>query len=146
MKRRFELRRAVRRPIEVISSLWDEALRFVTGDLTPRGAYVLSDLLPPTGDNLVCSFDLGLGRPFDLFGEVVRVNMMRRRTDVGPPGFAVRFLDAGPRERLSIRRALLGLPPPLPGHRRAGLAPALASAPTPTADGRLIAPARGSIL
>ena len=46
MKKRFEIRRLVNRPIEIISSLWDEPLNFFTGDLSPRGTYVFSELMP----------------------------------------------------------------------------------------------------
>jgi hypothetical protein len=118
---RFEMRRGASVGIEVISSLWDVPLDFLTRDLSPRGAYVVSELLPDRGDHVLCSFDLGAGRPFELFAEVVRVNPLRRASDLADPGFGLSFLDAGPLARLQIRRALAGTPPPLPGRRASDL-------------------------
>ena len=118
MLRRFEMRRAVARPIEVIASAWDEPVVLATTDMSPRGAYVASELLPNLGENVVCAFRLGEGRGFDFFGEVVRVNLLRRRSDRGRPGFGVRFLDARPLDRIRIREALRNTPPPLPVMRR----------------------------
>ncbi len=118
MKKRFEMRRCVARPMEIISSLWDDPLGFTTSDLSPRGAYVLSELLPDMGEHMVCSFDLGNQLQFDFFGEVVRVNLKRRRSDITSPGFGVRFMDASAMDRLKIRYALKGTPPPIPEMRR----------------------------
>ena len=56
MKKRFETRRMVTRPIEIISSLWDAPLGFETADLSPRGAYVITDLLPEMGRGINISF------------------------------------------------------------------------------------------
>ncbi|HUT77418.1 MAG TPA: PilZ domain-containing protein [Polyangia bacterium] len=119
---RFETRRGASVGIEVISSLWDTPIDFLTRDLSPRGAYVRSELLPDPGDHVICSFDLGCRRPFELFAEVVRVNLLRRAGDGADPGFGLRFLDARPFDRLRIRQALANTPPPRPdGHRlRAG--------------------------
>lgn len=109
--RRFEMRRSLSRPIEVISATWDEPVEFAMGDLSPRGAYVRSELLPSLGENVVCAFDFGPERRFDFFAEVIRLNMHRRRADRGWPGFGLRFLDAKPLDRLRIRDALRNLPP-----------------------------------
>ena len=116
--KRFEVRRAFRRPIEVISASWDMPIGFLTGDLSPRGAYVLSDLMPDMGEHIVCSFNLGNDLEFDFFGEIVRVNMMRRKVDWGAPGFGIRFMDAGPKDRIKIRDVLRGTPPPIPTMRK----------------------------
>lgn len=118
MLRRFEMRRAVARPMEVIASAWDEPILLATTDMSPRGAYVASELLPNLGETVVCAFDLGKDRAFDFFGEIVRVNLLRRRSDRGRPGFGVRFLDARPLDRIRIREALRNTPPPLPVMRR----------------------------
>lgn len=123
---RFETRRCASVGIEVISSLWDIPIGFVTRDLSPRGGYVLSELLPDPGDHVICSFGLDPGRTFELFAEVARVNPLRRSTDTAHPGFGLRFLDAGPWDRLHIRRALAGIPPTLPirvPHRAGGREP-----------------------
>jgi hypothetical protein len=118
MVRRFEMRRVVARPIEVISARWDEPIMLATSDLSPRGAYVASELLPDLGENVLCAFNLGPGHAFDFFGQIVRVNLLRRRSDRGRPGFGVRFLDARPLDRIKIREALRNTPPPLPMMRR----------------------------
>jgi hypothetical protein len=120
MKKRFEIRRLVSRPIEIISSLWDEPLKFFSGDLSPRGAYVFSELMPEIGENIYCSFDLGLAKPFEFFAEVVRANMMRRENDSGYPGFGLDFIDAGPLDRLKIRNRLRSLPQIIPSIPRIG--------------------------
>ena len=111
MLRRFETRCQVARPIEIISSAWDEPLVLSIGDLSPRGTYIYSELMPDKGEHIHCSFDLGLERPFEFFGEIARVNLLRRASDLGYPGFGVRFLDAGPFDRLRIRSLLRDRPP-----------------------------------
>jgi hypothetical protein len=129
MARRFEMRRKLSRPIEVISAAWDEAIGFATGDLSPRGVYVESEILPELGEHVVCSFDLGPERAFDLFAEVVRVNLMRRHADERLwPGFGLRFMDAKPLDRIKIRDALRNLPP-MPMMRRPPRAGALMAPP-----------------
>jgi hypothetical protein len=118
MHSRFEIRRTISRPIEIISSLWDDPLGFATRDLSPRGAYIVSELLPDLGEDVVCCFALGRSLRFDLFAKVVRVNLMRRKSDLRHPGFGVRFTDATPLDRLRIRGALRGTPPPIPQMRQ----------------------------
>jgi hypothetical protein len=122
MKKRFEIRRSVKIPIEVITSMWDEPINFRTGDLTPQGAYVVSEFMPAIGEKIVCSFSLSdmlcRIKEYCFFGEVTRVNLLRRSTDKGRPGFGVRFLDAAPLDRLRIRSILFGLPPPLSSPRK----------------------------
>jgi len=139
MSRRFELRRVVARPIEVIASAWDDPVLFSTGDLSPRGAYVHSELLPDLGEAIVCAFDLGSGCAFDFFGEVVRVNMLRRASDRGRPGFGVRFVDAKPLDRIKIRDALRHVPPP-PFMRRPPRDGRIAPPPWGRADGPYVQP------
>lgn len=118
MYKRWELRRSVRLPLEVILPGCDDLVRLEASDLSPAGAFIESDLLPDKGEPLVCCF--GLRRPdeYCLFANVTRVNLLRRRYDSGPPGFAVSFIDALPLERLRIRQLLRGLPPPVPRPKR----------------------------
>ena len=119
MKKRFEVRRLVTRPMEIISSIWDEPIDFYTGDLSPRGTYVFSELMPDMGEHIICSFNLGSNLDFDFFGEIVRINMLRRKADENYyPGFGIQFTDAGPLDRLRMRNALCGTPPPVPTLRR----------------------------
>ncbi len=119
MYKRFEIRRQTALPMEIISSFADEPFCLTATNLSPRGAYLESELLPDLGEHLVCSFDLE--NAFCLFGEVSRVNLMRRKWETGRPGFGIQFLDATPKERLAIRQALRGLPPPVPKRKRDGV-------------------------
>ena len=119
MQKRFEVRRSIEVPIEIITSLWDDPITLAAGDLSPRGVYIQSEFMPEAGEHVVCSFDISKGlRACCFFGEVTRVNMLRRKVDTGWPGFGIKFLDAAPFDRLRIRQALRGLPPPVPTSRR----------------------------
>jgi hypothetical protein len=118
MKKRFEHRHAIQCPIEVISAAWDEAVTLDATDLSPRGAYIESALLPDKGEDIVCSFRLDASKTFDFFARVERVNLLRRDGEIEGAGFGVRFLDATPIDRLSIRDRLKKTPPPLPFLRR----------------------------
>jgi hypothetical protein len=118
MYKRFEMRRSAGVPIEVISNKSDLPLDFISWDLSPGGAYLMSDAIPTIGEQLVCSFHIDDARSFCFFSEVTRINRGRRACDTGPPGFGVRFMDPTPRDRLAIRGALHGLPPSLPTPRR----------------------------
>ena len=132
MKKRFEIRRSVERPIEIISSVWEDPVEFYTADLSPRGGFIVSEYILDMGEQIVCSFDLGAKNKFVFLGEVKRINLMRRKTDVLRPGFGIKFLDAGPMERIKIRYALRGTPPPVPMMRRApGFAKRVLSVPKP---------------
>ena len=118
MHKRFEMRRTIGTPIEIITSFWDEPVDLIASDLSPRGAYLESELMPEPGEHIVCSLELDNGiQEFCFFGEVTRVNLNRRATDGGRPGFGIQFLDCSPLERLAIRDALRGLPPPVPTRR-----------------------------
>ena len=119
MYRRYEVRRQLTLPMEIIGSFADDPFRLRALDLSPRGAFVASEIVPDPGEYLVCSFQLD--DTYSFFGEVSRVNMLRRSSDYGLPGFGIKFLDAAPLQRLAIRHALRGLPPPLPAPRRDGV-------------------------
>ena len=118
MQKRFEMRRTIETPIEIITSFWDEPVNLIASDLSPRGAYLESELMPELGEHVVCSLELEEGtREFCFFGEVTRINLNRRKADGGRPGFGIQFLDCSPMDRLMIRAALRGLPPPIPSRR-----------------------------
>lgn len=119
MYKRFEIRRQTALPVEIIASFADEPFFLTARNISPRGAFLESELLPDLGEHLICSFDLD--KNFCFFGEVNRVNLMRRRRETGRPGFGVEFLDTTPLHRMAIRNALRGLPPPIPQRRRDGV-------------------------
>lgn len=122
MYKRFEIRRSARIPIEVITNMWDEPLSLMADDLSPRGTYLVSEMMPNLGEHIVCSFRLPrIEREQMFFGEVSRINWYRRKADKGRPGFGVKFIDTTPMDRLRIREALASLPPPLPMGRRDGV-------------------------
>jgi len=112
MHKRFEVRRLAGVPIEVISAKSDLPFDFVSFDMSPRGAFLMSDAEPRLGEQIVCSFSLdGAAKPFCFFAEVSRVNRGRRVSDFAPRGFGVRFLDPTAFERLTIRSCLRSQPP-----------------------------------
>jgi len=112
MRKRFEVRRLAGVPMEVISAKSDLPIEFVSFDLSPRGAFLMSDAAPRVGEQIVCAFSLdGASKPFCFFGEVTRVNRGRRTSDAGPTGFGVTFLDPTALERLVIRSCLRDSPP-----------------------------------
>ena len=122
MYKRFEIRKKAQIPVEVITNFCDTPVMFITDDLSPRGTYLISDFLPDLGEHIICSFDLRRDEgEYCFFGEVSRINWFRRKTDNGRPGFGVRFMDTTPRNRLKLRQALRGLPPPVPAKMRDGV-------------------------
>ena len=122
MYKRFEIRRKAQIPIEVVTNFCDTPVKFISFDLSPRGTYLISDFLPDIGEHIVCSFNLNRDDgEFCFFGEVNRINWLRRKTDNGRPGFGVQFMDTTPLSRLKMRAALRGLPPPVPAKMRDGV-------------------------
>jgi Tfp pilus assembly protein PilZ len=118
MYKRFESRRMAAVPMEIITAKTDLPMEFVSFDLSPGGAYLMTDAVPRLGEQLVCAFDLDGESPMCFFGVVSRINQGRRACDRGPRGFGVRFLDARPMERLKIRRSIKALAPTIPAARR----------------------------
>ena len=119
MQKRFEIRRSLGIPMELILPDWDFPINLFASDLSPRGTYIQSEIMPDDGEHVVCSFKLKDNQPeYCFFGEVTRINWLRRKSDTGWPGFGIEFLDANPFQRLNIRHSLKGLPPPIPGVKR----------------------------
>jgi len=118
---RYEMRRAMRIPVELMTPDWDEPVTLTSADLSPRGCYLPSRVLLERGTPVVVSFRLGSdAAEWTLFGEGVRVSAWRRLTDRHDGGFGVRFVGTRAMDRLRLRERLRGGPPPLP--RRAGRA------------------------
>ena len=112
---RYEVRKAFDQDVELITSDWDEPVGLPARDLSPGGVFVATDLPLERGAELVLSFRVAdCPKEITVFAEVVRVNLPRRRSDRARAGMGVRFLDMTPLERLFVREALRGVPPPLP--------------------------------
>lgn len=112
---RFEVRKAFGHEIELVAADWDEPIGLPARDLSPGGVFVATELPLEEGSELVVSFWVPqCPGEITVFGEVVRVCLPRRRSDRFSPGMGVRFLDISPLERLFVRDALRGVPPPLP--------------------------------
>ena len=122
MQKRFEVRRSTQILTEVAAPSWDVPVALLARDLSPRGMYLQSERIPEIGEHLFCAFALARApREHCFLSKVNRVNWHRRRTDQSRPGFGVEFLDVSPLNRLRIRSALRGLPPPLPSGNRGSL-------------------------
>jgi hypothetical protein len=117
--RRSEVRKSLRLPIEVVHPDWETPEVWTTSDLSPTGAWVRTEREAAPGDAIIVSFRLPHGsRELSFFAEVIRVLWEYRDDELVPSGFAVRFLDAGPLDRLRIREALRGIPPRVPAASR----------------------------
>ena len=117
--RRSEVRKSLRLPVEVVHPDWEMPEVWTTADLSPTGAWVRTERETAPGDAVVLSFQLpNSSRELSFFGRVVRVLWEIRDDELVPSGFAVRFLDAGPLDRLRIREALRGIPPRIPAAAR----------------------------
>jgi len=123
---RYEVRKAVRVPVEVVCAEWDEPVAMTTADLSPRGCFLPTGVLVEPGTSLVVSFRIGgEAGECSFFGEVSRVARWRRRTDPRFGGLGVRFIGLRPIERLRLRERLRRVPPPLPSRRRGRVPPPL---------------------
>lgn len=112
---RFEVRKAFGRDVELVTSDWDDPIGLPAHDLSPGGVFVATELPLYRGAEIVLSFRVpDCPREITVFGEVVRVCLPRRRSDPQRAGMGIRFLDITPLERLYVRSALRGVPPPLP--------------------------------
>jgi hypothetical protein len=114
-QRRAEVRKGLCIPIEVVHPDWGSPALMVSSDLSPTGVCLRGAAASTPGDPVVVTFRLP-DRPdeFSFFGEVVRAVTSPGAPTSAPGGFAVRFLDVGPRDRLLLREALRRFPPPLP--------------------------------
>lgn len=121
---RRSVRRAVQLECDVVSSLWDDAVALPVTNLCEHGAWLETSLPLGVGDEVYLAFSppgWRTGAPILVVGEIVRVGLTRRRSDVGQPGMAVRFREIGVADFRGLAASLRGLPPQLPiaeEHRR----------------------------
>lgn len=116
--RRQSVRRAVDLACSVRSDLWNGPLPLAARDVSPDGLWLASPFALDPGAQLVLSFrpprwPVGCW-PVVALGEVVRADLRRRRSDAGPSGMGVRFVDIAHADHSRMHRTLRGLPPPLP--------------------------------
>jgi len=117
--KRYETRKASKTDMELISSLWDESVCLMATDISPRGAFVATDLPLEQGEHVVVAFSMDdEDAEYVIFAEVTRVCLNRRTTDRGLSGMGLKFLDIKPYERLKIRESVRKVPPPVPGATR----------------------------
>lgn len=116
-RRRRSLRREVRLETEVRSDLWDGAITLLATDISLHGMWLEADFPLGIGSQLTLAFippDCPQRIPFFAKGKIVRVSLLRRRTDYGHAGMGVAFQDLSADQVQRLTRALRGLPPPVP--------------------------------
>lgn len=121
-RRRRSLRRSVRLETEVASELWDGSVSLLATDLSLHGVWLEADFALDIGSELSMSFALpnaGPSATVSARGRVVRVGLLRRRTDVGRAGMGISFLDLPSTQTERLSRALRGVPPPVTRERAA---------------------------
>ncbi|MDD9970605.1 MAG: PilZ domain-containing protein [Myxococcales bacterium] len=139
--RRRSLRRAVHVETEVLSDIWDERVWLMATNLSLDGLWLQSPLPLDPGDEVLLTLRPPRWRysdPLLALAQVVRVALPRRRHDVSAPGMGLRFIGLEWPLQRALREALMGLPPPLPGHGCDGspvpqAPPERASQPAPAA-------------
>jgi hypothetical protein len=121
--KRVSVRRAVKLRCDVHSDLWDGAVSYDVGNLSPEGIWLASSTPLEPGEDLLVSF-APPGRDIRLhaLATVSRVGMWRRTQDPWPLGMGLSFTHLGRRDLEQLRRALIGIPPPLPRRSRGGSA------------------------
>jgi hypothetical protein len=137
-RRRRSLRRTVQLDTEVTSDLWDGAITFRATDISLHGIWLEADFPLGIGSELALSFilpDCPSHSPLHVRGRVVRVSLLRRRTDSGHAGMGVCFHELRPDQIQRLTRALHGMPPPIP-RRQAPLERIARVASFSTEDGR----------
>jgi hypothetical protein len=116
-RRRRSLRRSVQLETEVTSDLWDGAITLLATDISLHGMWLEADFPLGIGSELTISFtppDCPQRNPIRAQGTVVRVSLLRRRTDYGHAGMGVAFHDLSADQVQRLTRALHGMPPPVP--------------------------------
>jgi PilZ domain len=115
--RRRSLRRAVAVECDLHSNVWDGTVALEATDISNEGLWIETPYALSEGEELVVSFDLPGARENGRFwavAEVARVGLFRRQSDEQPSGMGLVFTYFCEADRLRLRAALQGRPPPLP--------------------------------
>jgi hypothetical protein len=128
-KRRRSLRRAVALECDLHSNVWDGTVALSATDISNEGLWIETPYALCEGEELVVSFELPGTRENGRFwavAEVARVGLFRRQRDDQPSGMGLVFTYFCQDDRLRLRAALQGRPPPLPAcARRTSVPPPL---------------------
>lgn len=112
---RAELRRGLTLDVQLSNDTFLEPLWLRALDVSPGGMFLASPLVLDVGEELDVSFwPRRAPAPINLRAEVCRVMLNRRRADRGPHGMGLQFIGVDRGSRRALRRALRGVPPPLP--------------------------------
>jgi len=125
---RFEVRKAWPTQIEMISQYWDEPIEMMATDISPGGLFIPGDILLEAGEPVVACFNMpGHKEQYQLFGDITWVSLPRRASDHGLAGMGIQFVKTSPLERITMRQALRGVPPPMPYFKLTSFAPGAAA-------------------
>ena len=116
-QRRSALRRAVHLEAHVLCDAWDGPVEHLATNLSEQGIWLSSQLPLEVGEEVLLTLMPPRWRgsaPLTTLGKVARVGLNRRRRDRHQAGMGIRFVDLGDDQSGLLRRALQGLPPPLP--------------------------------
>lgn len=112
---RRELRRGLTLDVEVSNDTFLEPMWLRALDVSLGGMFIASPLVLDVGERLRTRFwPARAPEPITVEAEICRVMLNRRRSDRGPYGMGLRFVDVDRDLDRRLRRSLRGVPPPLP--------------------------------
>jgi hypothetical protein len=118
-------RRAIRRAVsigcELVTSRWDEPLRYVATDLSVSGMWLQTAEPVRSGEIVVVCFrpDDGIETDLHVFAQVARVMTARGASEATPGvGMGLELLDLTPDEAVRLESWLATFTAPVPRRRR----------------------------
>jgi hypothetical protein len=115
MTNRLEIRKARLTPVVVCHDEWPWPEVLVATEVSPRGMYLTAeDRVLQAGEAVRVSFRLGTPERWEIDAIVAHAALRRRHADDGYTGMGIEFVGASPIARLTMRKLLRGVPPPLP--------------------------------
>jgi Tfp pilus assembly protein PilZ len=95
-----------RRSVREVKVKWKSAevqFEAVTRDISPSGAFVVTNQVEPVRSVIEVELSMGQSRPaVRCFGKVIWVN--NGQVETFPPGFGIEFLELGDRSRGELAR------------------------------------------